>query len=76
LLSGKQLTEANIATAAQNAIAGATPLTHESLGANGLGQGNGFRTYILAGAVTNALRSLPSASPGIQPMVSTNPITV
>jgi xanthine dehydrogenase YagS FAD-binding subunit len=75
-LSGKELTEANIATAAQNAIEGATPLTHESLGANGLGQGNGFRTYILAGAVTNALRSLQSASPGVQPLVSTNPITV
>jgi xanthine dehydrogenase YagS FAD-binding subunit len=57
-LAGKQLTEAVIAETAQKALDGATPLTHESVGANGIGQSNKFRTYILAGAVTNALRSL------------------
>jgi len=64
-INGQTLNEATIANAAAKAIEGATPLTHESIGANGLGQGNGFRTFILAGAVTNALRSLPGATPGV-----------
>ncbi|MGA2199853.1 MAG: FAD binding domain-containing protein [Nitrososphaerales archaeon] len=62
---GQQLTETVIANAAQKAFAGATPLTHGSLGANGTGQGNAFRTYIGQGAVMNALRSLPGAVPGV-----------
>jgi len=65
-LAGQQLTEDVIATAAQKASNdNAQPLTHESIGAQGAGPGNAFRQFILAGAVTNALRSLPSASPGI-----------
>jgi len=62
---GQQLTESVIATAAQKAVEGATPLTHASMGANGMGVGNAFRTYLASGAVTNALRSLPGAVPGV-----------
>jgi xanthine dehydrogenase YagS FAD-binding subunit len=57
-LAGKQLTESVMAEAAQKALDGATPLTHQSVGAHGIGENNSFRTYILAGAVTNALRTL------------------
>ncbi len=65
-ISGKTLTESVIATAAQKAFASAAPLTHKSINAAaGTGQGNAFRSYIGQGAVTNALRSLSSASPGV-----------
>jgi len=64
-INGQQLTETVIANAANAVIDGSTPLTHESVGANGVGQGNAFRQYILQGALKNALRSLPSASPGV-----------
>ena len=53
-LSGQQLNEANIATAATKALAGATPLTE--------GTGNTFRVYIAQGVVKKALRSLPNSS--------------
>lgn len=61
-LVGKTLpmSEADIAQAAQNALSGATPLTHESVSAGGPGQGNGFRVYIAEGVVKSALRSLGS----------------
>jgi xanthine dehydrogenase YagS FAD-binding subunit len=71
-INGQQLTEAVIATAAQKALEGSTPLTHESVGAQGAGQGNAFRQYILSGAVTNALRSLPGASPGVVASTATS----
>jgi len=74
-LVGKQLTETVIAEAAQKALDGSTPLTHKSVGANGEGANNKFRTFILAGAVTNALRSLPGASPGVVPVASSNTAT-
>jgi len=67
-INGQTLTESVIATAAQKALDGSTPLTHNSLGAHGTNsrvQGNTFRQYLLQGAVTNALRSLPGASPGV-----------
>jgi xanthine dehydrogenase YagS FAD-binding subunit len=54
------LSENVIAQAAQNALSGATPLTHVSTSMAGpsAGQGNGFRVYIAKGVVTNALRAL------------------
>jgi xanthine dehydrogenase YagS FAD-binding subunit len=64
-INGQQLTEAVIATAAQKVLDGSVPLTHQSIGAAGVGQGNAFRQYILSGVVTNALRMLPGASPGV-----------
>jgi len=70
-INGQQLTESVIANAANAAIDGSTPLTHQSVNSSGAGQGNAFRQYILQGAVTNALRSLPSASPGVQPSTAT-----
>jgi len=73
-ISGQQLTESVIATAAQNAFSSATPLTHLSVGAPGVGQSNAFRTYIGQGAVVNALRSLPSASPGVVASTATSTI--
>jgi len=62
-LEGKSLTEDVIAQAAENALAGAVPLTHPSVGAHGVQQGtpgNAFRVYIAKGAVINALRLLNS----------------
>ena len=61
-LAGKTLplSEDVIAQAAKNALSGATPLTHQSVGANGLGQGNAFRVFIAQGVVKNALRALNS----------------
>jgi xanthine dehydrogenase YagS FAD-binding subunit len=61
-LAGKTLplSESDIAQAAKNALSGATPLTHESVGAHGLGQGNAFRVFIAQGVVKNALRALNS----------------
>jgi xanthine dehydrogenase YagS FAD-binding subunit len=52
------LSESVIAQAAQNALSGATPLTHPATSAAGPGQGNGFRVYIAKGVLTNALRAL------------------
>jgi len=76
-INGQTLTESVISSAAQHAIDGSTPLSHLSVGANGNNQNesanNAFRQYILQGAVKNALRSLPSASPGVQPPIATNP---
>jgi len=76
-VNGQTLTEAVIASAAQHATDGAQPLTHLAVGANGANSNeaanNAFRTFVLSGAVTNALRSLPSASPGVQPATSTYP---
>ncbi len=71
-INGQQLTESVIAEAASKAFAGATPLTHTSVGAQGAGQGNGFRTYIGQGVVINALRSLPGASPGVVASTATS----
>jgi len=69
-INGQTLSESVIAAAAAHATDGATPLTHLSVGANGTNSqeasNNAFRQYILTGAVTNALRALPSASPGVQ----------
>jgi len=70
-INGQQLTESVIATAAQHVLDGSVPLTHESVGAHGAGPGNAFRQYILQGALTNALRSLPGASPGVVPSTAT-----
>ena len=78
-INGKTLTESVIGAAAAHATDGSSPLTHLAVGANGNNQNesgnNKFRQYILVGAVTNALRSLPSASPGVQPPTATNPTT-
>ncbi len=71
-INGQQLTESVIATAAQKALDGSVPLTHQSVGSHGAGQGNAFRQYILSGAVTNALRMLPSASPGVVASTATS----
>jgi len=71
-INGQQLTESVIAEAGSKAFAGATPLTHTSIGAQGAGQGNAFRTYIGAGVVTNALRMLPGAVPGVVSATSTS----
>ena len=64
-LAGKSLplSEAVITQAAQNALSGATPLTHPSTSAAGpsFGQGNGFRVFIAQGVVKNALRALNTA---------------
>jgi len=54
------LSESVLEQAAENALSGATPLTHESTSAAGTGQGNGFRVYIAQGVVKNALRALNS----------------
>jgi len=64
-LVGKSLTEDVIAGAADQALAGATPLTHSAVGAYGTQDGhstpgNAFRVYIAKGAVINALRLLNS----------------
>ena len=62
-LVGKSLTEDVISGAADQALSGATPLTHPSVGAHGVQQGtpgNAFRVYIAKGAVINALRLLNS----------------
>ena len=71
-LVGKQLTESVIAEAAQKAFAGATPLSHVALNQSKTGTSNKFRIYIGTGAVINALRSLPGATPGVQPASSTS----
>jgi xanthine dehydrogenase YagS FAD-binding subunit len=55
------LSESVIAQAAQNALSGATPLTHPNISAANTGQGNGFRVYIAEGVVKNALRALSTA---------------
>jgi len=65
---GKQLTESVIAEAAQKAFAGATPLSHTATNQSKTGANMKFRTYIGAGAVINALRSLPGATPGVVPV--------
>ena len=57
-ITGKSLTEENIAQAAQNAFENATPLTHAATNQSKTGTNNSFRTYMGAGAVINALRSL------------------
>ena len=49
-LSGKQLTESVISSAADDALSGATPLTS--------GPGNSFRVFIAKGALKNALRAV------------------
>jgi len=62
-LVGKSLTEDVIAAAADQALSGATPLTHPSVGAHGEQQGtpgNAFRVYVAKGAVINALRMIKS----------------
>ncbi|MDG6901392.1 MAG: FAD binding domain-containing protein [Nitrososphaerota archaeon] len=62
-LAGKTLTEDVFAAAADQALQGATPLTHPSVGAHGTQQGtpgNAFRVYVAKGAVINALRLLNS----------------
>jgi len=67
-INGQTLNESTIATAAQKVLDGSTPLTHSALGANGSNSqvvGNAFRQYLLQGALTNALRTLPGASPGV-----------
>jgi xanthine dehydrogenase YagS FAD-binding subunit len=71
-INGQQLTESVIATAAQKVLDGSVPLTHESIGAHGTGPGNAFRQYILSGAVTNALRMLSGASPGVVASTATS----
>ena len=43
---GQELNETVIAAAAEKALEGATPLTHESVSTAGKGQGNAFRVYI------------------------------
>jgi xanthine dehydrogenase YagS FAD-binding subunit len=62
-LVGKSLTEDVIAGAADQALSGAVPLTHPSVGAHGVQQGtpgNAFRVWVAKGAVINALRLLNS----------------
>ena len=64
-LAGKSLTEDVIAQAADQALSGATPLTHTAVGAHGTQEGhstpgNAFRVYVAKGAVINALRLLNS----------------
>ena len=64
-LVGKSLTEDVIASAADQALSGATPLTHSAVGAFGTQDGhstpgNAFRVYVAKGAVINALRLLNS----------------
>ena len=63
-LVGKSLSdETALSGAADQALAGAVPLTHPSVGAHGVQQGtpgNAFRVYIAKGAVINALRLLNS----------------
>ena len=55
------LSEQTIATAAANAVKGASPLTHPSTNAANAGQGNAFRVWIAQGVVTNAIRALNTA---------------
>ncbi len=55
------LSESTIATAAANAVKGATPLTHPNANAANAGHGNAFRVWIAQGVVTNALRALNTA---------------
>jgi len=55
------LSESTIATAAANAVKGATPLTHPNVNAANAGHGNAFRVYIAQGVVANAIRALNTA---------------
>jgi len=55
------LSESTIASAAANAVSGATPLTHPSTNAANAGHGNAFRVWIAQGVVANAIRALNTA---------------
>ncbi|MDG6924248.1 MAG: FAD binding domain-containing protein [Nitrososphaerota archaeon] len=55
------IAESTIATAAANAVKGATPLTSLSTNAAGVGHSNKFRVWITQGVVANAIRALNTA---------------